>query len=279
MRFALIDDQRTEAQPGLKGLCPGCSQPVIAKCGTQRSHHWAHRDDKQCDYWREPETEWHRSWKNNFPIDWQEIILPDEQTGEKHIADLCTDYGLVVEFQYSHIQPDERTSRENFYQNMAWVVDGTRRLQDYPRFSKRKTNFRQTNLPGIFLVGDLNECFHSSWLRCSVPVIFDFKGSESLTDSNHERNQLYCLFPDRMIGRYSAIVAVISREFFVENIINGDWLILVSNYSKYLLTQRQQQEQLGALEQRIQDKLAFDQFTRAARYKFSRPVRYKRRRF
>jgi len=33
MRFALINDNRVEAQPQLKGLCPCCSNPVIAKCG------------------------------------------------------------------------------------------------------------------------------------------------------------------------------------------------------------------------------------------------------
>ena len=42
MRFALIDKRRVEACPGLTGLCPNCGQKVIAKCGSQRIHHWAH---------------------------------------------------------------------------------------------------------------------------------------------------------------------------------------------------------------------------------------------
>lgn len=89
MRFAIIDNNRVEAKPELKeGLCPLCAKPVVAKCGKQRIHHWAHHNNKACDSWKEPETEWHRSWKNNFPVEWQEICLSDEKTGEKHIADI-----------------------------------------------------------------------------------------------------------------------------------------------------------------------------------------------
>lgn len=125
MRFARVNDILQEAAPGAHGLCPGCLQPVLAKCGTQKVHHWAHKGTKACDSWWEPETEWHRAWKNNFPAEWQEIFLPDERTGEKHIADVRTSQGLVIEFQHSHIQPRERTSREKFYRNMVWVVDST----------------------------------------------------------------------------------------------------------------------------------------------------------
>jgi len=152
---------------------------------------------------------------------------------------------------------------------MAWVVDGIRLKQDYPRFLKGKSNFRNTNLPGIFFV-DPDECFPQLWLRCSVPVIFDFQGSESIADSKDERNQLYCLFPERMIGRYAAIVAVISCEFFIDNIVNGDWLLLVDNHNKYLTQQRQRQQNQIAIQQRIQENIAFTKFTRAVRYKRSR---------
>lgn len=75
MRFALIDNKPTEAASGLNGgVCPGCGAPVIAKCGTHKVHHWAHKGVKMCDNWWEPETEWHRAWKNNFPKEWQEIF-------------------------------------------------------------------------------------------------------------------------------------------------------------------------------------------------------------
>ena len=41
-----------------------------------------------------------------------------------HIADVKTDRGIVIEFQHSFLHRNERESREKFYQNMVWVVDG-----------------------------------------------------------------------------------------------------------------------------------------------------------
>lgn len=86
MRFALVNNNRTEAQPKLSGLCYCCSKPVMAKCGKQKIWHWAHKSKTDCDNWWEPETEWHRTWKNNYPADWQELFSFDKNTGEKHIA-------------------------------------------------------------------------------------------------------------------------------------------------------------------------------------------------
>jgi len=122
MRFALIDNQHVEALPKLHGLCPICSQLVIAKCGDKKVWHWAHRSIASCDSWWESETEWHRNWKNNYPVDWQETVLFDQQTGEKHIADVQTIHKLVIESQHSAIKHEERISREKFYKNMIWVV-------------------------------------------------------------------------------------------------------------------------------------------------------------
>lgn len=111
MKYALIDDLRTQATKGARGLCPCCGSELIAKCGEQKINHWAHKGTRFCDPWWEPETLWHRSWKDKFPDVWQEYAQFDEQTGEKHIADIRTNQGLVIEFQHSHINPEERKSR------------------------------------------------------------------------------------------------------------------------------------------------------------------------
>jgi competence CoiA-like predicted nuclease len=172
MKFALVEGSKTEAAKGVKGTCPSCGSELIAKCGEVKMHHWAHQGNRNCDPWWENETEWHRLWKNNFPDKWQEISFTDERTGEKHVSDVHTDYGLVIEFQHSHIDPQERRAREIFYKNMVWVVDGTRLKRDYSRFLKGKNDFRRTNNPGIFLVDFPDECFPSAWLGSSKPVIF-----------------------------------------------------------------------------------------------------------
>ena len=48
---------------------------------------------------------------------------------------------MVIEFQHSHIDPLERVSRENFYNNMVWVVDGTRLKRGHQRFIYAKDHF------------------------------------------------------------------------------------------------------------------------------------------
>ena len=127
-------------------MCRRCNGEVIARCGTRRVAHWAHRGMRDCDTWAEKETDWHRAWKNNFPAECQEFIQHDGQSGEKHIADVRTPHGLVIEFQHSHLDPLERAARERFYGNVVWVVDGTRLQRDYPRFARGKDDLRRTRL-------------------------------------------------------------------------------------------------------------------------------------
>ena len=123
MKFALVDGNKTEATRGIKGICPSCGSEVIAKCGEVKINHWAHKGTRICDIWWENETEWHRQWKNNFPNDWQEVVNFDVK-GEKHIADVKTDEGWVLEFQHSYLKPEERNSRNEFYSKLVWVIDG-----------------------------------------------------------------------------------------------------------------------------------------------------------
>src|SRR5450755_3676026 len=122
MKYALINGIRAEAKKGFKGTCPYCEAELIAKCGDVKINHWAHLENRNCDPWWEPETEWHRSWKNNFPEDWQEFPFKDRETNERHIADIHTNDGLIIEFQHSAINPNERIARERFYINMIWVI-------------------------------------------------------------------------------------------------------------------------------------------------------------
>ena len=123
MKYAIVNGERSEARRGLAGECPACSSEMIAKCGEIYAHHWAHKGRRNCDAWWENETEWHRAWKNLFPTDWQEIVHRADD-GEKHIADVQTEDGWTIEFQHSLIKPEERVSREEFYEKMIWVVDG-----------------------------------------------------------------------------------------------------------------------------------------------------------
>lgn len=270
MRFARIDNELVEAVPDLKGaVCPGCGAPVIAKCGTQKVHHWAHRNTKMCDSWWETETQWHRNWKNKFPIVWQEIFLHDEQTGELHIADVRTEHGLVIEFQHSHIKPEERISRENFYKNMVWVVDGTRLTRDYPRFVKASKEFSKVK-EGIFQHHFADECFPRQWLHSDVPVIFDFLGNESPDTIDEIKRNLYCLFPND--DEFEAIFAEITRKAFVNAVMSGDWTPRVQCFLEDRKAEKLEQERRIEEERRqISAYYASRRYTRMIR-----PWRYRR---
>jgi hypothetical protein len=124
MKYSIVNNEKVEAFSGGKGICICCGADTIAKCGLKKINHWAHKSLKHCDNWWENETQWHRDWKNHFPIEWQEIVLFDNQTGEKHIADVKTEGGFVIEFQNSPMNTNELKSREEFYKKLVWIING-----------------------------------------------------------------------------------------------------------------------------------------------------------
>lgn len=171
MQFAMTNEIRSKAAPGLTGVCPSCGSPVAAKCGELRVWHWAHLAKRRCDSWWEPETPWHVNWKDRFPTEWQEAVLHAED-GERHIADVRTPDGRVVEFQHSRIRSDERHARESFYQTMVWVVDGRARKRDLSSFEK--TRYPVRSVPA-FYSGFAMECaLLRDWADRPVDVFFDF---------------------------------------------------------------------------------------------------------
>lgn len=123
MKFSLVDGKKAEPFPKGKGICPSCGNETLSKCGNRKVWHWAHCSNKMCDSWWENETLWHREWKKFWDINNQEVVQFDDVTGEKHIADVKNNSGVVIEFQNSPIKEDELLSREKFYKNMIWIVN------------------------------------------------------------------------------------------------------------------------------------------------------------
>lgn len=145
------------------------------------SWHWSHRGTRTCDQWWKPQTEWHRDWKNHFPEAWQEIIHRSVND-EKHIADVKTESGVVLEFQHSNLLREEREAREMFYQNMVWVVDGQRRVRDKERFfaSLKERSFLKAK-PLTFSLPSNEGALLRDWVDCSSPVFFDFGANPVLS--------------------------------------------------------------------------------------------------
>lgn len=228
MKYAIVDGNKVTAFKGGRGKCPTCPSEMIAKCGEDVMHHWAHKSKMKCDPWWEPETQWHRDWKNHYPENWQEVIKHDETTGEKHIADVQTKDGLTIEFQHSAIKPEERVAREGFYKNMVWIVDGARLKSDYSRFEQGVPNFRRTSTQSVFYVHINSKTFHPSWMHSAVPVVFDFRGLNTITNPNDRRNHLYCLLPQNH-DKY-AVLVVLRRQDFIKITMSGEWLSITKGY-------------------------------------------------
>src|SRR5690606_18131428 len=90
----------------------------------------------------------------------------------KHIADVKTNDGIIIEFQHSPIKPEERKSRNDFYKNIIWVVDGKRLIKDETNFAKAYNSgisigyVKKTNINDSTLLKD--------WSNTRVPVFLDF---------------------------------------------------------------------------------------------------------
>lgn len=146
------DGVRVEAAPGRQGWCPGCGESLVARCGEFRTWHWAHSVDSECDPWWEPETHWHRAWK--------EICVPEsvEVAYGEHRADILARDGAVIELQHSPIAAEEIGSREGFYGKMLWLLDGMP-IRDYIRVELASGEPRFTWAYG-----------RPTWFRAKMPV-------------------------------------------------------------------------------------------------------------
>ena len=172
-------------------------------------------------------------------------IHVDSATGEKHIADIKTVSELVIEFQHSAIQPTEVKCREAFYKNMVWVVDGTRPKRDYPRFCKGFSGLRPAGIAGFFRSSFPDECLPAGWLTSSVPVYFDFRGTNPIGEQDERRSALWGLFPDRIEG--DAILAGVRREEFIK----------LSSSAPHLLRARQNLDNISQLSQLQRERSAY----------------------
>ena len=144
MLFALDqNNQRISPQKGISAICPICKAEVVSACGDINIHHWRHLNLKNCDSWIEPETEWHRYWKSKFPNDWQEIVI--NKYNEVHRADVQTSSGLVLELQNSSISNRTIQEREDFYENMIWLINAKIFAQNFSIRSDVTTELRESN--------------------------------------------------------------------------------------------------------------------------------------
>ena len=203
MKFALIDGYVSTPQPRLRATCRVCGSEVIAKCGEVKQWHWAHKAKSDCDHWWENETPWHREWKEHFPLEWQETILRAE-SGEKHVADVRTESGWIIEFQNSNISPEELRSREAFYgSRLVWIVNGLARKRDREQFDEVLKSSKQVpNHPVVIINFPEESGLLRRWSKSRAPVMFDFGN-----------DRLWCVAPKQGDRDYTTVWLVSKRDF------------------------------------------------------------------
>ena len=257
MKYALVNDEKVEATKGAKGYCPSCGSELIARCGEVKVKHWAHKGNRDCDPWWEYETDWHRSWKGKFPIEWQEAVHFDE-SGEKHIADVKTNIGWFIEFQHSYLKPEERRARNAFYRKLVWVVHGTRRKTDKKQFQKilNESSRLPTKVP-IIQAHFPDECrLLKEWHDGNVLVFFDFQEVEDA-----EQSMLWFLFPKTPTG--GTYISPFSRVNFIELHNNNKFDELVKNTILPIhaeLTKRERIEQVNNMRGRTSGLPGFERY-------------------
>jgi hypothetical protein len=122
------DGGRVLAMPEGIATCPCCDEEVVPKCGKVVTWHWAHKSKTDCDPWGEAETIWHAAWKSRYEN--TEVVIDKHIDGvsSRHRADAVSkvyDRDMVLEFQHSAIRAAEVRAREDFYQNMIWIIDAS----------------------------------------------------------------------------------------------------------------------------------------------------------
>jgi competence protein CoiA len=141
--------------------------------------------------------------RTNFPS-WQEIGHT-AQSGERHRADVKTESGLVLEFQYSALSEAERVSREEFYTRLVWVVHANKRLRDRRKFFASLSDplHVASKLPTFTIHRD-DGALLRDWGKSRAPVYFDFG----------ETGQVWRFYP--FSGDVLAYVMPVVRAEFVK---------------------------------------------------------------
>ncbi|WP_254070991.1 competence protein [Pedobacter sp. L105] len=192
------------------------------------------------------ETPWHRNWKKAFPPTFREVSFSDLILGELHRADVHTPCGTTLEFQNSPITLEELQSREAFYPNLVWVLNGKkfkgfRILKslpdvDHPRLDNyefchtdhlsmiRKSelmrmhikpqilNFYHPEIKGIPLTSHYYSfCWknpHRVWFQAKFPIIVDLGG-----------HFLYQLKQRKQLSGNYAYLHMITKKSFIERYV------------------------------------------------------------
>lgn len=200
MIFARGSGGMIHATPGADAICPMCHESLIPKCGDIVQWHWAHRSATDCDSWYEPESEWHKDWKEFFADQGGLLEVPMERNGERHRADVVlpkigNHRETIVELQATYLPPAKIREREAFYgPALIWIyrMDAfARRIVLGRTLSNGAVGFRikagplsigEHRRPVYFDAGGVDGCGCGLW-RARMDVRESYYGSRRIIGS------------------------------------------------------------------------------------------------
>lgn len=257
-RFAIVNGVRLDiedAQRAQHGSCPLCGSRLVAKKGPQKAHHWCHiGKNNLCDDWYQPKGPWHLYWQNKFPKEMQEVIIQKDSL--KHIADIKTNMGIVLEVQYSPMTASEARKREEFYGTMMWVVSMAERERHrnfLEEFEKQKKRLCQTNQSLWSLKKEFEKVLPSAWVSSNKFIWLDCHGTMLNPESDED---LICIAPKVKDDAFR-ICAQVNRDKFVSMCFDGSILEfereLRERRDAYNAPHRKREQERQALIQRRKD--------------------------
>ena len=105
-------------------FCFACNSSLIGKKGMIKIHHYSHVKNSGCVIDRERDSRgvWNIMWQNIAQTQFIEKYI--NYNGEIHIADIINENNLVIEVKDSNLSQAKINYRENFYNNMIWILNG-----------------------------------------------------------------------------------------------------------------------------------------------------------
>jgi len=157
--------------------CPYCGAPLITRKGSERQHHFAHKQHHLCsDSWARnyDVSPWHNEWQSLFPKENQEVKLSLGDT--KHRADVMIDR-TVIEFQHSIMSVTAFDNRNNFYFNLGYKVIWLFDLSDL--WESNQLSYREIENELIFNWKNPKKAFNSYDIKSGCIDLFFQLGDDS----------------------------------------------------------------------------------------------------
>jgi len=138
---------------GSRAYCTTCGATVIARCGIQRIHHWAHKSNTSCSAITEPESEWKHAWRQIFKQDNCEVTINNVFFDAKGYND------TPIMLRVTAMDNDQAMELQGQFPNMIWIFDtqnlwGNLKLTNkgnHHSFRWFHPNKKLTNISPLFL--------------------------------------------------------------------------------------------------------------------------------